>query len=213
MSQIATHQTPQFIYFDLGNVLLTFDHRVACRQMAELTGLTVERVWEIVFARELQQRYERGAVTSREFYEEFCAASGTRPDYAALHYAGSAMFELNIPVIPIAAHLRSARYRLGILSNTCEAHWRYVAEGRFRVLRELFDVYVLSHDERCCKPEPAIYQRAAELAGVEPQRIFFVDDRPENVAGALRAGFDALLYEGPQHLAASLYARGLTFNY
>ena len=102
---MTTSRTPQFLYFDLGNVLLTFDAQIACRQVAELTGLAAQRVQDIIFASRLQWRYERGEVSSREFYEEFCAASHTRPDYDALHYANSAMFALNVPVIPIVAQL------------------------------------------------------------------------------------------------------------
>jgi putative hydrolase of the HAD superfamily len=208
-----TGQTPEFFYFDLGNVLLTFDHRIACRQIAELTGLPPDRVWDIVFGSDLQTRYERGVVSSREFYEQFCTASNTRPDYDALHWANSAMFELNVPVIPIVAHIRAAGYRLGILSNTCETHWNYVADGRFKAIREFFAECVLSYVEGCCKPDEAIYRRAAERAGAEPGRIFFVDDLPANVEGARRAGLDAVLFEGPLQLAEALRLRGVTFNY
>ncbi|MHB0955569.1 MAG: HAD family hydrolase [Pirellulaceae bacterium] len=204
---------PEFLYFDLGNVLLTFDHRIACRQLAELTGLPTDRVWEIVFGSDLQARHECGSVSGREFYEEFCAASGTRPEYAAFEWANSAMFELNVPVIPIVAQVHSAGYRLGILSNTCGAHWDYVSAGRFRAIREFFAVRVLSYAERCSKPDAAIYRRAVEMAATEASRIFFVDDRPENVEGALRAGLDAVLYEGPLPLAEALRSRGMTFNY
>lgn len=205
--------TPEFLYFDLGNVLLTFDHRVACEQVAALTGLTAERVWDVIFASQLQARYEQGEVSSREFYDEFCAAAGVTPDYAALHLANAAIFQLNLPIVSLVSHLHSAGYRLGILSNTCESHWGYVAEGRFRIIRELFPVQVLSHVERCSKPAPGIYARAAELAGVAPEGVFFVDDRQENVDGALRAGWDAVLFEGTVSLGAALRKRGLTFNY
>jgi FMN phosphatase YigB (HAD superfamily) len=205
--------TPEFLYFDLGNVLLTFDHRVACQQVAELTGLTPDRVWELIFTSQLQARYEEGAVSSREFYDEFCAAAQVRPDYDALHLANAAIFQLNYPVVSLVSHLHSAGYRLGILSNTCESHWGYVAEGRFKIIRELFSIQVLSHIERCSKPGAGIYARAAEKTGVAPERIFFVDDRQENVDGALRAGWDAVLYEGTVSLGAALRKRGLTFNY
>ena len=208
-----TEPTPDFFYFDLGNVLLTIDQRLACRQVAELSGLSADRIGEIVFGSDLQLRYERGALSSREFYEEFCAASHTRPDYDALHRAHSAMFELNTPVIPIVAHVHAAGYRLGILSNTCETHWDFVSNGRFTAIRDFFTVHVLSHVERCSKPDVAIYRRAAELAGTDPGRIFFVDDRPENVDGALRAGLDAVLFSGPLPLAEALRRRGVTFNY
>lgn len=208
-----TTPSPAFLYFDLGNVLLTFDQRRACRQVAELTGLTETRVGSTLYGSGLQDRYERGEVTSGAFFEAFCAATGVRPDFRAFHHAHSAMFELNVRIIPIVAHLWAAGYRLGILSNTCDAHWEYVSDGRFKAVREFFATHALSHELRCSKPELAIYQRAAETAGCAPDRIFFVDDRPENVEGARRAGWDAVQYDGPLPLAQALRARGVTFNY
>lgn len=204
---------PAFLYFDLGNVLLTFDHRIACEQVAELTGLSPDRVWDLIFTSQLQARYEQGEVSSREFYDEFCAAAQVQPDYDALHRANAAIFQLNLPIVSLVSHLHSAGYRLGILSNTCESHWGYVSDGRFKIIRELFPVQVLSHLERCSKPGAGIYERAEEQAGAAPDRIFFVDDRQENVDGALRAGWDAVLFEGPVSLGETLRQRGLTFNY
>jgi putative hydrolase of the HAD superfamily len=206
-------RVPEFLYFDLGNVLLTFDQHVACRQVAELTGLTEVQVWSALYDSGLQERYERGEVTSRAFYNAFCSATCVQPDYRAFHHAHSAMFDLNVRIIPIVAHLWAAGYRLGILSNTCDAHWEYVSDGRFKAVREFFQTHMLSHELRCSKPEPAIYQHAAKAAGVAPDRIFFVDDRPENVDGARHAGWDAVHYEGPLPLARALRDRGVTFNY
>ena len=63
--------TPEFLYFDLGNVLLFFDHDRGCRQVGELTGLPAEKVRQVVFENDLTHRYERGENSSREFYDEF----------------------------------------------------------------------------------------------------------------------------------------------
>ena len=48
-------RTPRFLYFDLDNVLLKFDHHLAARQMAEVAGLTEDRVWDLVFGSDLEQ--------------------------------------------------------------------------------------------------------------------------------------------------------------
>ncbi len=208
-----TSTTPEFIYFDLGNVLLTFDHRTACEQVGRLVSLPASRIQELLFASGLQDRYEQGECTSQEFYEEFCRSSRTRPDYDAFQWANSDMFTLNVPIIPIVGHLRAAGYPLGILSNTCEAHWQHVAGGRFGAITYFFQVEVLSYRLRCSKPGPDIYRAAAERAGQEPGKVFFVDDRQENVVGACRAGLDAVQYRDPQQLAADLRGRGVRFNY
>ena len=71
---------PRFLYFDLGNVILHFDHRVAARQIAELTELPEQRVWDVLFAGGLELRYEAGELDDCRFYEEFCRLTGARPD-------------------------------------------------------------------------------------------------------------------------------------
>ena len=203
----------RFFYFDLGNVLLFFDHEIACRQLGQLVGLPASRVRDLLFASGLQQRHERGDISSREFYDAFCSAANARPDYHAFNLAGSQMFELNVPVIPIVAHLRAAGYLLGILSNTSEAHWQYISSGRYTVINAFFDVRVLSFEQRSVKPERPIYEEAIRRAGVKPHEIFFTDDKLENVEGASEAGLDAVLFSSPRQLATELWRRGVTFNY
>ncbi len=213
-----TNVTPRFIYFDLGNVLLTFSHQMACENVGQLVGLPAEKIKEVMFASGLQSRYEQGAITSREMYQQFCEQCCLErpqdwPDYEAFHLAASDIFHLNVPVIPIVAHLQSAGYPLGILSDTCEAHWKFVSSGRFTIVERLFQVAVLSFEEQVKKPDRRIYDVAIERAGVMPNEIFYVDDRLENVAGACAAGIDAVLLSSPQQLAADLRARGVRFNY
>lgn len=206
-------KTPKFLYFDLGNVLLRFSHQLMCRQMAEVAGCTTERVWQLLFETELERNLEMGTLSNEEFYETFCRETGTRPDYDKLELAGSAIFELNAPVATIVAQLWQARYRLGLLSNTSESHFNYFASGRYKIVPSTFEVLALSFRIKAMKPDAAIYRAAAELAGVEPQEIFFVDDIPGHVEGAKKFGFDAVQYTTAHQLAKDLRARGVKLNY
>ena len=205
---------PKFLYFDLGNVLLNFDHRLACRQMGEVAGVPEQVVWDVVFEGDLEERYESGQVDDRGFYEAFCSQTGSRPDYNALLRAGSEIFRANGPILPIVSHLDAAGYPMGILSNTCPGHWSYCrAPGRYHWLHDCFDVFALSYQIGVCKPDPKIFRAAAELASVRPQDIFYVDDIAGHVSAAQAAGFDAVQYTTPARLAADLRERGVQFNY
>ena len=84
---------------------------------------------------------------------------------------------------------------------------------RYRILTTLFDVAALSFEIRAVKPERAIFLAAAELAGCDPEEIFFVDDTPGHVEGARAAGYDAVAFLSPPQLAAELRRRGARFNY
>jgi FMN phosphatase YigB (HAD superfamily) len=203
----------RFIYFDFGNVLFHFDHHLGARQMAAVAGISEEKAWEVVFAGDLEHRYESGKVTSEEFYEHFCQETSSRPDRKELMHAAGAIFELNTPIVPVIAHLQSAGYRTGVLSNTCECHWDYCASGRYALLPGAFEQLILSWEVQSMKPEPEIYRAAIEAAGVPADEIFFVDDRHENVDGALAVGIDAVLFESVPKCVAELKRRGLQFNY
>ena len=203
---------PKFLYFDLGKVLLDFSRDQLARQVADVAGIDPAGVVEAIYGSGLQAKYETGQISGREFYDAFCLKTGTRPDYHALAHAASDIFELRLSMLPVVAQLYQAGDRLGILSNTCESHWEHCAR-RFRILAESFAVFALSYRIKAAKPDKAIFLAAAELAGVEPQEIFFVDDTPEHVAGAQAVGFDAVQYSSTPELVAELRGRGIRFNY
>lgn len=203
-----TLPTPKFIYFDLGNVLLYFDHLRGARQMAEVAGIAPQLAYEVVFQTDLEYRYERGDLDCQGFHDEFCQRTNTSPNYQQLKHAAGAIFEPNQAVQNLARRLHALGHRLGILSNTCAAHWEYSIDGRYPLLNQCFETYALSYELKSMKPDAAIYTRSAQLAGVEPAQILFIDDRPENVQGAQAQGWDAVLYESASGLEQSLVERG-----
>jgi glucose-1-phosphatase len=203
---------PRFLYFDLGKVLVDFSVDQMLCQMGEVTGITPEQVRETIFAGGLMREHECGRLSSREFHEAFCAATGSQPDFDQLIAAAAKIFTLNLPVLPVVAQLRQAGYPMGILSNTCETHWPY-CQGHYRIVAEGFDVYALSYKIGTMKPDPAIFHAAAELCGYRPEEIFFVDDLPGHVEGAKAAGFDAVQFTSAEALSADLRRRGIRFNY
>jgi HAD superfamily hydrolase (TIGR01509 family) len=201
----------RFLYFDLGKVLVDFSVEQMCRQVAVVSGLEPAVVREAIFADGLQERYERGEVSDRQFYDLFCQRTQSRADLAALRQAANDIFTLNMPIVPLVAQLAEAGYRLGILSNTCEGHWEH-CRRRFRIL-ESAPLHALSYRIGACKPVAAIFRAAAELADCQPAEIFYVDDIAGHVEGARAVGFDAVRYTSTAALAAELRQRGLEFNY
>ncbi len=203
---------PRFLYFDLGNVLLYFDHVRAARQMAEVAGVASELVWEVVYASGLFLRRETRELSDEAYYEIICDKIGCRPDAARLELAGCDIFRCNLTMLPVIAQLKAAGFRLGMLSNTCSAHYEFFASGRFRMIPEAFEVVVTSFEVGVMKPDRQIYEIAAQRADVSPRELFFVDDMPTNVAGARDVGIDAVLYTDTPTLIRDLRARGVRFN-
>ncbi|MEM6330101.1 MAG: HAD family phosphatase [Planctomycetota bacterium] len=205
---------PEFLYFDLGNVLLTFSNEQMCQQMAAVSGVSAERVREAIYpygdTRDPQWRFEAGGYTEDAYYAFFCQAVEATPPRAELEVACADMFAPIEATHRLAEGLAAAGCRLGLLSNTNAWHWRFVLDGRFAALNRAFGVQVTSFAVGAMKPDRKIYDAAIAAAGCETGRIFFTDDRPENVQGALDAGMDAVLFTGAEQLAADLAERGVT---
>ncbi len=199
---------PAFVYFDLGNVIATFDRDRAFRQMAAVCGADAARVRGAVMGG-LQAELERGSIDWPVFHREFGRLTGTESDPRALAAAAADMFELNVEILPVVAKLQRAGVPIGILSNTCDIHWRSIVDRGWGILRGGFAQIVLSHEVRAAKPEPAIFELAAAQAGVPAEAIFFCDDLPEHIAAARAAGWDAELFTSAPTLADQLARRGL----
>lgn len=205
--------TPEFFYFDIGNVLLTFDHGRMCRQMAEVAGVSAEVVqWAILpndDAGDVQWKLESGELNEDEYYEHVCQAVGARPPREELEQAASDIFGEIPETLELVRKLAAGGRRLGLLSNTNGIHWRHFFDGGYPVLEECFEVPLASFQVGSMKPEPAIYLAAVEKAGLPAEKVFFVDDKPENVAGALECGLDAVHFTGAPQLARDLANRGV----
>lgn len=55
-------------------------------------------------------------------------------------------------------------------------------------------VIMYSHEEGMEKPDPSFYRLLCERLDVRPSEVVFVDDLPENVAGAREVGMRAVLF-------------------
>ena len=107
--------------------------------------------------------------------------------------AGSDIFSLNTEMLPLIVNLSFSGIGVGILSNTCPAHWNFI-RSRFSFVSDFFSSIVLSFEVGAMKPDKKIFDAAADQVGIAPEKIFFVDDLQENVDGALAAGWDANLF-------------------
>jgi HAD superfamily hydrolase (TIGR01509 family) len=74
---------------------------------------------------------------------------------------------------------------------------------------DAFGAIVSSSELRTMKPDPAIYEAGAEAVGAAPGDRLFVDDRVENVRGALAVGMPAVHFTGAVRLEATFRRVGL----
>src|SRR6478609_5803678 len=103
----ATLKTPKLIYFDLGNVLLFFDHKKACRQLGALAGVEEQAIYEAVFKTDLNFRCDAGEVGKEEFCRLFRERFPCDASDEALIRASADIFHVNVPMKAITAQLEA----------------------------------------------------------------------------------------------------------
>lgn len=184
----------RFVYFDLGNVLASFDVQRACENVAHRWSVDPGDVRRVIWDSGLQDRFEHGQVSVDEFAST--ARQGLKLDVATTPTTElvdrlSDMFEPILEMVELVDEVRHCGVRLGILSNTCEAHWHWLTRAQYAALRGPFDHVVLSYEHGLMKPHLSLYRIAAEKTGEEAGSILFFDDRVDNVAAAQASGWRA----------------------
>ncbi len=194
---------PKFFYFDLGNVLLYFDHDIAFRRMAALAGTTPRRMRELLMDGErLQYAYETGTISGEQFIQSIAQSVGRSLDTNLMLEAAADMFIANPHILPVMERVKEMGIPIGLLSNTCQAHWEWICRNQYPQVTDWFSTVILSFEKKSMKPDANIYLAAEEKAGVSREDIFFTDDRPENIAAARARGWQAEPFVNADRLMA-----------
>ena len=101
----------------------------------------------------------------------------------------------------------SARYRLGLLSNTDPIHVKHL-ETHFSFVR-FFQTRIYSNEVRTSKPSPVIYEAVLTALDVTPAEALYIDDIAEYADAARQIGLDAIHFENPRQLAGEFIRRGI----
>ena len=72
----------------------------------------------------------------------------------------------------------------------------------------LFESGVFSSRVRLIKPDPAIFERAAQVFGRAPADLLFLDDHLPNIAAARAAGWEAVHFVDAAQAEAEVVAKG-----
>lgn len=197
---------PQAVIFDIGNVLIEwnperfYDARIGAeRRLAFMDQVPIHAA---NLAIDAGAKFRQTLVDLAEAYPAWAT------EIMWWHDDWRLMVD---PVIPQSvAMLRALRARgvpVFALTNFGADTFDY-ALTLFDFLNE-FDRTYVSGKLGLIKPDPALYAYVEGDCGIAPDRLLFVDDRPENIVAAARRGWRVHQFESAQGFAARLLAEGL----
>ncbi len=179
------------ILFDLGNVLVAYQHDVTIDALASCYGVGPEAV-QTIFATvgmdfglglltsadmlsTLNRHLDR-ALDAESFAQAFCA--GLARDDDALGYA-------------LALQARP-QIQVGAISNTNAIHVSWL-DGHVPEIAE-FELVMMSNEVHLLKPDPEIFELALELLNAAAGDVLYIDDLAGNVEAARQVGMAGIVH-------------------
>ena len=199
------------IIFDLGGVLLDID-LIYCMQQMQALGIDLEAfekkgmktpsntkaavLGEGIVANGAMHLYQTGDISTEAFMEgvrRYCN-EGTTLDQVLVAWNTCC---IDIPQYRLdkLKELKQRGYRIYMLSNTNEAHWKKIVEKCFRgqkIVNSLFDQVFLSQEMHMAKPNDEIYLEVLHQIGAKAEECLFIDDSSDNLKAAAKLGFHTL---------------------
>lgn len=214
-SSLAPHPAPpapegppiKAFLFDLGNVLVRFDHMAAARRITDHTAAEPEALFRLFFESPLVVEHDTGRISTRQFYERLQQRIPLNLPYERFRQAWNEIFTEDPGMTGLLKRLLG-RYPCYLISNTNRPHFDYL-RGICPVL-ERMDGWILSYEVGALKPDPVIYQRALELARLPAREILYIDDREDLIEAGHRYGFQTHRFTDLEGLTNLLAARGVT---
>lgn len=180
------------IMFDFGGVIIDLDKERCLLSFGRL-GVDVDGCLGQYVQGGIFSRMERGEAGADEFFRTLRGKSGRAALSDGQIAAAWNDFLAGIPAERLECLARLKRkYRLFLLSNTNELHWRYAEANCFtrcgHTAGYYFEKAFLSYEMGLAKPDKRIFLRAIEDADVNPGETLFIDDSRDNCAAAHDAG-------------------------
>lgn len=199
------------VIFDLGNVLIDFDHRPAAEKISRFCDKDPEGIYGLFFDSEVTRLFEQGKISPQDFFLRVKEMLDLKIDYDRFLSIWNGIFFLsdkNRSVYRLAKSLKKS-YRTAVLSNVNVLHFEYVKKN-FAIF-DAFHSVITSFESGVTKPDPLIYEKALEVLSVSSAAsVFYTDDRPELVAKSRELGIRGFVFQDASQLRRDLENAGVT---
>jgi HAD superfamily hydrolase (TIGR01509 family) len=172
-------------------------------------GVLYVTVTEAYFARfpelqdelyDLNRQADHGFIDRPTYIAAVAKLTGVSEAETSRAFAGE--HTINQPLIDYIKTELKPHYKIGLISNIGR-DWILDFFDEHE-LHGLFDAVVLSSTEGVTKPNPLIFDRAAEQMNVYSDEAIFVDDRQDNCDGATASGMTGLVFENNEKFRTEL---------
>lgn len=193
--------------FDLGNVLVRFDHMEAARKITAGTSVRPDPLFRLFFESPLVVAHDEGRISTEEFYQSVRKELGLDLPFGRFLEVWNDIFIEDERMTRLVERLLQS-HPCYLISNTNRPHFEYLR--RLCPVLDRLHGHVLSYEVGHLKPHPAIYRRALEKMNLPPSEILYIDDRTDLIEAARPLGFQTHSFAGVDLLSRELESRGIS---
>ena len=188
------------IIFDLGGVVLDIDYNLTRDAFIKLGFKDFETIYSQLKQELIFDLFETGRITAADFRDVIRNYAEKKFNDGEIDAAWNAMI-IKMPAerVVLLKELKK-HYRLFLLSNTNEIHEKefirnITSSFGKNILPQLFEKVYYSHFSGIRKPDAEIFKLILKENQLAAEETLFIDDSPQHVEGALKAGLHALLLD------------------
>ena len=188
------------VVFDLGGVLIDIDYQKTIDAFISLGVENASDLYNQFDQSMLFDKYEKGEVSSDTFISQLKILTRRNIEKDNIIKAWNAMIGL-FPQEKIAFMDKiQSKIPCYLLSNTNDIHLKKVYTNVSADFESLFQKCYYSHIIGKRKPDVETFQWLVDQIDFEASQILFIDDSPQHVKGAIRAGLEAIYYKNEEDL-------------
>ena len=197
------------VIFDLGNVLIGFDHTIAVKKILKHTPKKSRDIYDLFFDSDLTQEFEKGKTGKLEFFQQVQTALELKISYGEFLPIWNEIFFSKPESENFVGSLNSG-IKLALLSNINQLHYEYIRE-EFSSTIGLFepDKIIPSFRTGFIKPDKEIYDLALKALDVPRESVVYVDDRLDLIEAALSYGIKSIQFKSAKELKQKFQDLGI----
>ena len=191
-------QAVKNIIFDLGGVIINLDIQKTISDYNSLSSIPFNSIYTQLQQQVLFDDFDKGIISETHFFGKLKQLIKTEADANRLIQAWNAML-LDFPVERLhLLHKLSKKYRIFLLSNTNETHvleFENTLQKQHLVknLDSFFEKVYYSCRIGMRKPDVEIFNFVITENKLNPMETIFIDDSPQHLIGAEKAGITSYL--------------------
>lgn len=201
------------IIFDLGNVLVDFNHQLAVERISNFSDKAPDEIYQLFFDSDLTGIFEEGKISGEEFFlrvKEMLKLNLSFEEFLPIWNEIFFLTPNNLAIHRLIKDLKN-NYKIVLISNINKLHFEYLRKG-IDIFSD-FHKIILSFEEGVKKPDPLIYQRALESVSTTAKNAVYTDDRLDLIEAADKLGITGIHFKGIDFLKENLIKLNINFNH